>query len=233
MSKPFVALAAGGWGADPQAYIDSGYAMISQAMGAVFGFAVALLTLVVFTRDMLRAATERSETDTLSGLLNRRGFEGRAANALQDADRRSMPISLVICDIDHFKSINDSFGHAGGDRVIAALAGFLSSTVRSHHAAGRIGGEEFAIVLPDADLAAARLFAEGARSAFAALAIDGLPAGRRFTASFGVAERRPGEGFSELLARADAALYVAKKEGRDRVRVDTPTAATLAQLRTG
>ena len=225
LSKPFLALALGGWGADPQAYLGSAYAMISQAMGAMFGFALALLALVILTRDILRTATERSETDTLSGLLNRRGFEARAEIAVRDATRRGTPVSLVLSDIDHFKSINDTFGHACGDRVIAAFAGFLGASVNGQNAAGRIGGEEFAIVLLNANLPAARLFAEGARSGFAALAIDGLPEDRRFTASFGVAELMPGESMAELLARADAALYVAKNEGRDCVRVAAPTVA--------
>jgi len=233
LSKPFLAAALGGWGANPQAYLDSAYAMISQAMGAIFGFALALLALVILTRDMLRAATERSETDTLSGLLNRRGFEARAETALREAARRGQPVSLVIADIDHFKSINDTFGHASGDRVIAAFASFLGTTAAEHHAAGRIGGEEFAIVLAGANLPAARLFAEGARSAFAALSIDGLPEGQHFTASFGVAELSPGESIAELLARADAALYVAKNDGRDCVRVAAPAIVPSARRMVG
>jgi diguanylate cyclase (GGDEF)-like protein len=155
----------------------------------------------------------------LSGLFNRGGFERHAEAAMRDAARRGLPVALVISDLDHFKAINDTFGHAAGDRVIEAFAGFLRSATNGNQIAGRIGGEEFAITLPGANLSGARLFAECARSAFAALPIDGLPDDRRFTASFGVAELRVGESFSDLMRRADEALYEAKKGGRDCVRV--------------
>ncbi|TIM62373.1 MAG: GGDEF domain-containing protein, partial [Mesorhizobium sp.] len=82
----------------------------------------------------------------LSRLLNRGGFERHAELAMRDAVRRGIPVALVIADLDHFKSINDSFGHASGDRVIEAFAGFLRDAAAEHHVAGRIGGEEFAII---------------------------------------------------------------------------------------
>ncbi|TIO39496.1 MAG: GGDEF domain-containing protein, partial [Mesorhizobium sp.] len=123
------------------------------------------------------------------------------------------PVALVIADLDHFKRINDSYGHACGDRVIETFAGLLREAAAEHHVAGRIGGEEFAI-LPGTNLAAARLFAEGARSAFGGLPIEGLPADHRCSASFGVAELAVDEDFSDLLRRADEALYAAKNAGR-------------------
>lgn len=233
LGKPFLALASGGWGADPQLYIDSTYAMTSQAMGAVFGVALALMMVVVFVRDIVAAAAARSETDTLSGLLNRGGFDTRAELALRDAVRRGLPVSLVVADIDHFKSINDGYGHAVGDRVIAAFARHLQEAAADGAAVGRIGGEEFAILLPGANLPAARLFAEASRNAFSSHVVDGLPRERRCTASFGVAEGGPGESLRDLLARADAALYVAKEAGRDRVRTAWPPKVALLSRRTG
>ncbi|RJT39669.1 GGDEF domain-containing protein [Mesorhizobium waimense] len=224
-SKPFIAHALGGWGANPQAYGQTVYALVSQSLGTVFGFALALLALAILVRDVLAEATSKSETDTLSRLLNRGGFERHAEIALKDAVRQGVPVALVIADLDHFKSINDSFGHAAGDRVIETFAGFLREAAAEHHVAGRIGGEEFAIILPGTNLAAARLFAEGARSAFGALPIDSLPVEHRCTASFGVAELHAGEDFSDLLRRADEALYQAKGSGRDCVRVSTEPAA--------
>jgi diguanylate cyclase (GGDEF)-like protein len=175
----------------------------------------------------------RSETDTLSGLLNRRGFERRADAAMASAIDQRLPVSLVIADIDHFKSVNDTYGHAAGDNVIAAFAAFLGTAASDHHVAGRIGGEEFAIILPGTNLTAARLFAEGARSALAAMPVEGLPEDRRVTASFGVAELLPGEGTSSLMRRADAALYQAKNDGRDCVRIsgDQPSARAWEQRR--
>jgi len=227
--KPFLAQAVGGWGADPQAYLHSNYALFSQTSGVVFALAVALTMLVILVRDTLLEMAARSETDTLSGLLNRRGFERRADAAMSAAVDQGLPVSLVIADIDHFKSVNDTYGHAAGDNVIAAFAAFLGTAASDHHVAGRIGGEEFAIVLPGTNLMAARLFAEGARGALAAMPVEGLPEDRRVTASFGVAELLPGESASSLMRRADAALYEAKKNGRDCVRISGSTPTTKAR----
>ena len=218
-SKPYLALAVGGPGSDPHLYLQSTYAMISQALGTVFALSIALMLMVILVRDILLDATQKSETDALSGLLNRGGFQRRAASAMRDAVRQGLPITLVISDLDHFKSINDSYGHASGDRVIEAFARFIQESKAGHHVAGRIGGEEFAIILPGAHLASARLFAEGARSAFSGMPVNGLPGDCRFTASFGVAELVAGESIDQLMVRADAALYEAKKDGRDCVRV--------------
>jgi len=222
-SKPFIAAALGGWGADPQSYVQTGYALVSQSLGTVFGLAVALIALAILVRDVLADATSKSEIDALSGLLNRGGFERHAELAMRDAVRQGVPVALVIADLDHFKSINDSYGHACGDRVIGTFSDLLREAAAEHHVAGRIGGEEFAIILPGTNLAAARLFAEGARSAFGALPVEGLPADHRCGASFGVAELAAGEGFPDLMGRADEALYAAKNAGRDCVRLSVGT----------
>jgi diguanylate cyclase (GGDEF)-like protein len=218
-SKPFIAHALGGWGANPQAYLQSSYALVSQSLGTVFALALALLMLAILVREALAEVTSKSETDALSGLLNRGAFTRQAELAVLGAMRQGVPVALVIADLDHFKSINDSFGHASGDRVIETFAGFLREAAAGHHVAGRLGGEEFAIILPGTNLAAARLFAEGTRSAFGALPIEGLPADNRCTASFGVAELHPGEEIADLMRRADEALYQAKNAGRDCVRI--------------
>ncbi len=225
-AKPFLAHALGGWGTAPQRYLHTSYAMASQSLGTIFAMAVAVLTLVVLVRDVMRDATARSEIDALSGLLNRGGFQRHAEQALRHAARHGMPVSLMVADLDHFKTVNDSFGHAAGDHVIEAFAGLLKDAAARGHIAGRLGGEEFAILLPGANLAAARLFAEGARSAFAVTPVLGLPPRHRCTASFGVAELRAQEGFASLMRRADEALYGAKKGGRDQVR----TAAASFEL---
>jgi diguanylate cyclase (GGDEF)-like protein len=188
LSKPFLFQAFGGTGDSPDKYLTTTYALFSQSMGTIFAIALALMLLVILVRDVLADANTRSETDMLSGLLNRGGFEARAEAALRDANRLGVPVSLVISDLDHFKSVNDNFGHAAGDKVIVTFARFLRSAMAEHHVAGRIGGEEFAILLPGTNMIAARLFAEGARNAFASLRIEGMPATKRFTASFGVAE---------------------------------------------
>jgi diguanylate cyclase (GGDEF)-like protein len=219
LSKPFLFRTFGGTGDSPDQYLSTIYALFSQSMGTIFAIAVALMLLVILVRDVLAEANARSETDMLSGLLNRGGFEAHAAAALQEARRLGVPASLVIPDLDHFKSVNDNFGHAAGDTVIVTFARFLRSAMADHHLAGRIGGEEFAVLLPGTNLVAARLFAEGARNAFASLTVDGMAPTKRFTASFGVAELAGGETIADLMERADKALYLAKNSGRDCVKI--------------
>jgi len=234
LSKPFLMSISGGTGATEQEYLKTEYAIISQTLSAAFAIALALVVLVVIVRDILAAVTAESETDTLSGLLNRGGFERHATNAVEKSARLGIPITLIIADLDHFKSVNDTFGHDCGDFVIKAFAGLLKSSSGRRQFGARLGGEEFAIMLPGANLLAARLFAEGARSAFSALPINGLPHDKRLTASFGVAELTPSEGLSALMKRADEALYVAKKDGRDCVRVSlSPTSIPVKERRSG
>ncbi len=230
LAKPALMHAYGGTGLTPQDYLRTNYAMISQTLGTVFAMAVALLVLVVLVRDILADVTERSETDSLSGLHNRSGFERHAAAALADARRRGLPAGLVIADLDLFKSVNDTFGHASGDRVIRAFGGVLAQTANGRGVAARLGGEEFAVLLPGLGLASSRLFAEGVRATFAELAVEGLPARHRFTASFGVAEIGPGETIESLMRRADEALYVAKRAGRDRVKVAPVTGGPSGRI---
>ena len=223
-AKPFLAGTLGGVGENPQAYVQSSYAAVSQTIGTVLLVAVALLVMGMMVHDVLADATSKSETDSLSGLMNRRGFEHHAETARREAARHGIPVSLVIADLDHFKRVNDTYGHACGDRVIRAFADLLKEVSGDGHVAGRIGGEEFAILLAGVNLAAARLLAEGTRSAFGTLSVDCLPADYRCTASFGIAELEPGDDFGALMRRADQALYAAKKDGRDRVR-GAPAAA--------
>ena len=226
-SKPVVMHFVGGAGRSAQEYAGTNYAMISQSAGTVLAMTVALLLILILVRSLLTAITVKSETDKLSGLLNRRGFEERRDAALRLRDINGLPVSLVVCDLDHFKDINDTLGHAAGDLVISGFAQLVGSAVASHQIAGRIGGEEFAILLPGSNLASARLFAENLRGRWAETELPGL--GRRFTASFGVAELVRGEGAVELHARADAALYEAKRGGRDRVQVSFAQRTNPAQ----
>jgi diguanylate cyclase (GGDEF)-like protein len=219
LSKPIVAQLTGGPGSTAQEYIATDYALYSQTLGAVLSIATGLLMLTVLVRDMLVDVTERSETDMLSGLYNRRGFEARAEPGLQAAQRGAVPAALIACDLDHFKSVNDSFGHEAGDRVIRAFATLVRRTAPERAISARIGGEEFAIFIPGANQQAGQLYAEAVRASFAATRVEGLPDGTRFTASFGVAECHDADSLSELRRRADSALYAAKRNGRDRVAV--------------
>lgn len=216
LGKPLLAAAMGS-GATPQAYLGSMYAAVSQTVGAVLLIAYGLLVLLLVVRRAMAEMAERSETDVLSGLLNRRGFEDRAERLLATAQRAGVPVTIVVADLDNFKTINDSFGHAMGDSVIVRFAEILRSLADPRLVLGRLGGEEFAALLPGGNLAAGRLFAESARSGFSHDPIGDQAQGHVISASFGVAQYRPGEPLMDLMRRADRALYRAKSDGRNRV----------------
>lgn len=164
--------------------------------------------------DANRALRALADHDPLTGLLNRRGFSERLAAAVASATRRQAPLSVVTVDADHFKRVNDQFGHDVGDQVLQAIAGVLSDRLRTSDFVARLGGEEFIVVLPDTA-------ADGAARAAAALvqavrAAD-MPAVGHVTVSCGVAELHVGdESVDAALRRADEALYLAKQGGRNR-----------------
>jgi diguanylate cyclase (GGDEF)-like protein len=163
---------------------------------------------------LLARRREESVTDHLTGLANRRGFDDRLAAELERAVRHGRALSLVIVDLDHFKEVNDVHGHAAGDAVIAHVAGELRARARFGELVARIGGEEFAWMLPETSLADATRAAERAR---AGIAGSPAPGGLRVTLSAGAAELEPGIDAAALCRRADEALYRAKAAGRDRV----------------
>jgi diguanylate cyclase (GGDEF)-like protein len=186
---------------------------------AVFSLLIALSLFTDEALVMMHKLHSDSLTDPLSGLLNRRGFETRASALIETCARTKLPVALIVADLDRFKALNDRHGHAAGDRVIAEFAMRLRMAAGTRAIAGRMGGEEFAVLLPMADPAAARLFAEAVRTIFSGEAINGLPREVRVTASFGIAARSGGESLAELTCRADEALYHVKRGGRDGVRV--------------
>ena len=170
----------------------------------------------------LRQELERlATTDPLTGLSNRRVFLDRAHEATARAIRHDRAVSVVMIDIDHFKSINDSHGHEVGDRVLMGIASALRQALRNEtDLVARFGGEEFAILLPETSIAGASLLAERLRIVVENLMVETERGVIRFTASFGVETFRPGIDLSieTVLKRADDALYRAKSAGRNRVR---------------
>lgn len=210
--KPLFAMLVG-TARTPQDYMATTYAAISQSGSVVVLIATGLVMLLVTMRDTTAEMIARSETDPLSGVFNRRGFERHAEAALAREGRAT----LIAADLDHFKQINDSLGHAAGDGVIAHFAAMLTEAAPSEAIVGRVGGEEFAVLLPAALLSDGRLYAEAVRAAFASAELPMLGADRRFSASFGVAQWMPPETLPDLLHRADTALYRAKSGGRNRV----------------
>jgi diguanylate cyclase (GGDEF)-like protein len=164
-------------------------------------------------RDSLRFDATR---DALTSVLTRRALE----RALRQLEREDAELGLVFLDVDHFKAINDGFGHTVGDRVLAALGRVLREQVRPSDIVGRYGGEEFVVVLRDAGVEGARRVAERIRQAISAADLSGLPG--RVTLSAGIAVREPAESMDALIARADRGLYAAKRAGRNRVFIAPP-----------
>jgi len=159
---------------------------------------------------------EMANTDPLTGVANRGHIEECLATEVARACRFGSILSVGMVDIDHFKRINDGFGHPFGDRVIREVARVLAETVRQVDKVGRYGGEEFLVVLPGTDLVGAGVLAERIRAAVAALTFE--PEGSRATLSVGVAQwNAEADSWEGLVSRADQALYQAKEEGRNRV----------------
>lgn len=157
-------------------------------------------------------------TDSLTGLSNRRHFLGAAALSMESFRRYHRPLALLILDIDHFKKINDAYGHATGDQVLVAVADTLRSVLRSADLCGRFGGEEFVCLLPETTETEARIVAERLRRSLAEQSVATAEGTVRFTASIGLTVADVSDATVEsLLQRADVAMYEAKKAGRNRV----------------
>lgn len=156
---------------------------------------------------------QRATRDALTGLLNRGEFLRRAARELQRARREGTPTAVMIADLDHFKDINDRYGHRAGDEALQAFASACSDLLRRDDVVGRLGGEEFGFLLPGTTAADAQRVADRISERLRA---HGRREGWPFTVSFGIAVAGPGEQVERSIEQADIALYQAKAEGRDR-----------------
>jgi len=212
--------------APAKATIDGLFALFaSETMIYVVGTA---FVVVVMAKERVALAHKTAAmTDPLTELFNRRGFLQAADRLIAQRGQHSMPVSVLLFDLDHFKSINDRFGHAIGDDTLKLFASTVAGNLRSTDVVGRLGGEEFAAVLPSGAIEA-EVVAERLRSVFqtAGFEISGRETGA--TVSIGIATALPPVEIESLLARADAALYDAKNNGRNRIELASRKIAATA-----
>ena len=160
-----------------------------------------------------RVLHEMAMQDRLTSVYNRHYLSERMPVLIGEANGKGIPLSIIVVDVDHFKRVNDNFGHVTGDTVLAAVAAVLRDRAGEHSLVARLGGEEFIVVLPGSDSYLGANQAEQLREAIEDLEPNGL----HVTASFGVAQLRAGDSYESLFSRADSAMYEAKREGRNRV----------------
>ncbi len=168
----------------------------------------------------LESVRREAMTDGLTGLANRKSFDDEIVTLREEAEEEGYRLTLLMLDIDHFKSFNDNFGHQVGDQVLRLVARTLTDGVKGRDVAARYGGEEFAIILPNTNLVAGISVGNSLRKAVATKDIINRSTGNkmgRITMSVGVAEYQSGESIEDLISRADAALYTAKHNGRNQV----------------
>ena len=220
-----VCMTLGGW----EGLLHPELALGSNPAHAIAGVAAYLLMIVNSVGFLLlckqkddKLMRRLATVDGLTGMLNRRAFFERADGARQLALRLRKPIALLMLDIDHFKQLNDSYGHASGDEALKVFADAARGVLREHDLIGRLGGEEFALVLPATRLEGALEAAERLRLAVLDVPVFGGAPGYRMTVSIGAVTIEAGEELTAALARADHALYAAKTGGRNRVEVGQP-----------
>jgi two-component system cell cycle response regulator len=170
-------------------------------------------------RDNVQMSIEMAITDALTGLYNRRYMESHVGTLVEQAASRGKPLTVLVLDIDYFKSINDNHGHDAGDDVLREFALRIRKSIRGIDLACRFGGEEFVVVMPETDLAVATMVAERLRRRIATepFTIQQGARALEVTISIGIAALGAGDTAAAVLKRADQALYRAKRDGRNRV----------------
>jgi two-component system cell cycle response regulator len=174
-------------------------------------------------RMRLQFAEDSATRDALTGVMNRRAFEARLRDAVSNTTRHREALAVVMLDIDYFKKVNDSFGHEGGDRMLLYFARVLRRTVRLGDQVFRYGGEEFALLLPKCDVEGAKHVVARVQATLRAkpvVLVEGQPVVVRFSAGIATAEAKNEFRVEDLVGRADAALYAAKRAGRDRIEAE-------------
>lgn len=196
----------------------STYNLVFFAIGTLALPALTLGAVMMANARLIAASTHAADHDHLTGAASRRAFFAFAKRELARAERRGSGLGLLLVDADHFKRINDTHGHGVGDQVLRDLVERTQQVIRKIDYCARLGGEEFAVLLPDADDGTVLAVAQRLRAALERGPQEGTgAAGVSYTVSIGVAMLQPGEDITSLMARADTALYAAKAGGRNRV----------------
>jgi len=197
--------------------------VILLVAGAAIMPTLSMSAMMMVHGVLLADARDAANRDFLTGALSRKGFEAVARTQLAEAGRQGLPVSLLIVDLDHFKSINDTLGHAGGDAVLREFVRVTQMQLRRGDVLGRMGGEEFAVLLPATEVSDARRLAERLRNAVIAQPVTTAAGLCTYSISGGLAGWRLGDTLDHLSARADTALYEAKRSGRNRVCIHQAT----------
>lgn len=183
-------------------------------------------------RRNLEEVRREAMTDALTGIANRKYFDIHLRTSVLHAMENGSPLSLVLVDIDHFKTFNDNYGHQTGDDVLRLVAHTLASNIKGRDTAARYGGEEFGIILPDTVLETARTLAEKIRVGIAGKRFRKKQTGEELSSisiSLGIAQYRPGEALVDFIQRADDSLYQAKHTGRNKVVIESELTNTAAE----
>ncbi len=224
--RPLLVIWEGNFYGPGESFLDSVYWNTTRLGSPILAVLAAVSLMTGLSVALIRDLQMEARTDKLSGCLNRRGFEDQCQSIFSKSDRASRAMTMIVADLDHFKHVNDSQGHAKGDLIIQAFSAALHKAMPPDATIGRIGGEEFAVLLSGEDAGQARAAIEQTRQTFRSVQaeLDVYPT----TASFGVYKCAPQDNLHAALTRADKALYEAKHAGRNAVRIhNAPPAAVL------
>jgi len=202
----------------PSNYLQQGnFQTIAMGGDLLYICLLGMFFCAMINSKILAVITDQSEQDTLLGILNRRGIESRLAVELKRAERSTQKLCVALVDIDYFKTINDTDGHAAGDNALCSVVTAISTKLRAYDLLGRFGGDEFLLILPQTPVGGALIVAE--RIGEAARSLPAIYRGRPLSLSIGLTEAVPSDDSTSLLSRADQALYQAKHVGRNCTRV--------------
>jgi diguanylate cyclase (GGDEF)-like protein len=192
--------------------------LYSLAFAAFFATCMVMCFLWYLVTELSRVLAEQARTDSLTGALNRRAMEEAALRETARSIRHGYSLCMIVVDVDHFKHLNDTHGHAAGDCALQALVDQVRTMLRSNDLIARTGGEEFTILLTDTSASAGMVTAERIRQAIEKLEVPFENQPLRFTVSAGVAQFDPSKGgWESMMRRADTAMYEAKERGRNSV----------------